>query len=235
MYYDLIHYFENNTLVLTLLAGSILVNILFLSRYFLKKKTINKDFIDFAKEKRCFIGVGGGGSNILSDIAILDADNIFIHINSDNNALRQKQSKYKILLTSDTKKDKWGCGGNTECGLNLIDDKVRQTLQEYTKEHETVYLMATLGGGVGSGSTPVLAKYLKEIGKKVIIYVTIPFSFEGKIRLSLATTTLKELEIYSKNLIVLENDNLLKSNKGIRESFQEMSQNIYKQITLRNK
>ena len=58
------------------------------------------------KSNKCFIGVGGGGSNILSDLSRLDSKHTYIHINSDNNALLQKQSKYKILLTSEAKDNK---------------------------------------------------------------------------------------------------------------------------------
>lgn len=144
--------------------------------------------------------------------------------------MRQKQSDYKILLTSDTKEDKWGCGGNTECGLNLIDDTVRKTIKEYTKHHETIYLMATLGGGVGSGSTPEIAKYLKSINKKVILHVTLPFTFEGKSRLSTAKNSLELLKPYSDEISVFENNDLLESKKGLRESFQLASNKIYSKI-----
>ena len=181
-------------------------------------------------QQKCFIGVGGGGSNILSDISNMDSRHTFIYINSDYNALVQKNSEYKILLTSEEKKDKWGCGGNTECGVSLIDEKVKKKLKEFTKEYETIYLIATLGGGVGSGSTPEIIKYLKTIGKKVIIYVTLPFKFEGKVRQRIANETLKALKNTSRHLVVLENDELLKSKKGMKEAFKLTSKSIYKQI-----
>lgn len=180
--------------------------------------------------KKCFIGVGGGGSNILHDISMINDNHTFIHINSDNNALRQKQSDYKILLTSDSKKDKWGCGGNTDCGLSLVDESVKETIKKFTENDDTVYLIATLGGGVGSGSTPEIAKYLKGINKKVITYTTLPFTFEGKVRLRIAHDSLKELELYSDKSIVIDNNRIAKSKKGLRESFKIISIDIYKQI-----
>ena len=180
--------------------------------------------------KKCLIGIGGGGSNILSDISHINNKHIFIHINSDYNALVQKQSDYKILLKSYAKKNKWGCGGNTSCGLNLVDEKVKETINKFAADYETVYLIATLGGGVGSGSTPEIANYLKTINKKVIMYVTLPFSFEGNSRLTTAQTSLIELKKYADQIIVLENNDLLKSNKGLRETFKSSSIDIYSRI-----
>ncbi|MDQ7060908.1 MAG: hypothetical protein Q9M43_07105 [Sulfurimonas sp.] len=180
--------------------------------------------------KKCFIGIGGGGSNILTDISHINNKHLFIHINSDYNALVQKQSDYKILLKSVAKKDKWGCGGNTSCGLNLVDEKVKETINQFAADYETVYLIATLGGGVGSGSTPEIANYLKTINKKIIIYVTLPFSFEGNSRLTTAQESLIELKKYADQIIVLENNDLLKSNKGLRETFKLSSIDIYSRI-----
>ena len=90
--------------------------------------------------------------------------------------------------------------------------------------------MATLGGGVGSGSTPEIAKYLKSINKKVILHVTLPFTFEGKSRLSTAKNSLELLKPYSDEISVFENNDLLESKKGLRESFQLASNKIYSKI-----
>ena len=204
-----------------------------------KKTGYFKNIIDYISlkmlmkkttSKKCFIGIGGGGSNILSDISHINNKHLFIYINSDYNALVQKQSDYKILLKSDAKKNKWGCGGNTSCGLNLVDDKVKETIEQFSKNYETVYLIATLGGGVGSGSTPEIANYLKTINKNVIMYVTLPFSFEGNSRLTTAQESLIDLKKYADQIIVLENNDLLKSNKGLRETFKSSSIDIYSRI-----
>lgn len=187
-------------------------------------------FTKNSKSKLCFIGSGGGGSNILTDFHQIDDKHKYIHINSDYNALVQKKSEYKILLTSEHKNDKWGCGGNTDCGLGLIDEKVKKTIKQYTEKHEIIYLIATLGGGVGSGSTPEIARYLKELNKKVMIYVTLPFEFEGKNRMTIAHDSLKLLRAHADKLIVFENNTLLQSKKGLRDTFKVMSNRVYSKI-----
>ena len=114
--------------------------------------------------------------------------------------------------------------------MSLIDEKVKEHIKQFTSDFETIYLIATLGGGVGSGSTPEIAKYLKKINKKVIAYTTLPFTFEGKVRLRIAQNSLKELEAYVDESNVIDNNRIAKSKKGLRKSFKIISTDIFNQI-----
>ncbi len=185
-------------------------------------------------DKLCFIGVGGGGANIIEDISKLDDKHTFIHINSDYHSLEQKTSKYKILLGWNEKAG-LGCGGKEQCGKSLIDDDVKSNLYKLTKDEKIVYLVSSLGGGVGSGATPEIVEYLKDLNKKVVVFATIPFSFEGKMRFSIAQNSLNKIKLYADNLIVLKNDDLINSSRnkslGIKESFKITSNNIYKKVS----
>lgn len=182
-------------------------------------------------DKFCIIGIGGGGTNIVNDISRLDGTHMFIHINSDYNSLMQKKSKHKILLGWE-KKAGLGCGGKAECGESLIDKDVKNELSELTRSMETVYVIASLGGGVGSGATPKIVEHLKSLNKKVIVFVTIPFSFEGNKRMTSAKKSMENILKHSDKLVVYNNDTLLHYSEGvgIKETFELISKVFYTMI-----
>jgi len=204
------------------------------------KKTLKKDIQESKKEKKisslkksCFIGIGGGGTNIIEDISKLDNKHIFISMNSDKQSLEQKKSKHKILLGWN-KNAGLGCGGKDTCGRNLITDDLKQSLEQLTKNINQIYVIATLGGGVGSGATPEIAEFLKSLDKQVVVFVTLPFNFEGKIRSNIAYKALEKIKLQTDGLIVLKNDDLINGYKnkslGIKDTFKMASASIYKKV-----
>lgn len=196
------------------------------------EKKLDKYYISCKLEKLCFIGIGGGGCNIVEDISHIDPWHDFIHINSDLQALQNKTSKKKILLSFE-KKEGLGCGGDAVCGTKLVDNASKKQLCQFTQEYKAVYIMVTLGGGVGSGATPEFIEYLKSLGKEVYVHVTMPFSFEGTTREDVANNALKNIKKVCSNVRVIKNDVLLKNNEGLgtRETFKLASELMYTQIT----
>lgn len=193
---------------------------------------LKKHYISCKLDTLCFIGIGGGGCNIVEDISHIDGWHKFIHINSDLQALQTKKSKNQILLGYN-KKNGLGCGGVAECGINIVDDISKKNLFNFTKAFDKVYVIATLGGGVGSGSTVEIIKYLNSIDKEISVFVTTPFRFEGKVRNSIAMNALKKIYDMSSDVVVLNNDDLIKENSselGIRETLKISSQIIYQKI-----
>ena len=184
-------------------------------------------------EKLCIIGVGGGGCNILEDITTIDPRHIFICINSDIQALQKKSIKNKILLQYD-KKQGIGCGGDAICGAMLIDDTIKKQLFKLVRDFKKVCIISTLGGGVGSGAITQVVKYLKSIKKDITVAITLPFTFEGKIRAKTANQTLKELQNLTKNIIVVKNDTYLENekikNNGTSDTFRYISKDIWIKI-----
>jgi cell division protein FtsZ len=197
------------------------------------EKKLDQFYISCKLETLCFIGIGGGGCNIVEDISQIDKWHKFIHINSDLQALQLKTSKDKILLGYN-KKEGLGCGGVAECGAQLINSSSKKQLFKSIKSFEKVYVIATLGGGVGSGATSGIVEYLNSLDKEVYVFVTMPFSFEGKTRKSVAQSALGSIQDVSSNVIIMNNDDLIKKNAeeelGTRETFKLSSQIIYKQI-----
>ena len=198
-----------------------------------KTETKQKNLGQYQLKELCFVGIGGGGCNIVEDISQIDPQHTFIHLNSDLQALQAKTSQHKILLGY---KDKGGlgCGGQTVCGTRLVNDSIREQLLNLTKSFDEVCVITTLGGGVGSGATAKIVEYLNTIGKKVFVAATIPFSFEGKKRYDTAQYSLKELQNINKDIIVVENDAVMHTCQsdrlGTKESFQYLSKDIYQGI-----
>ena len=183
--------------------------------------------------KGCFIGVGGGGCNIIEDMSKFDNRHNFIHVNSDFQALKLKTSKHKILLGFE-KKAGLGCGGKEKCGKSLIDESIKNQLYKFTKDEKLVHVVVTLGGGVGSGATPEIIEYLKTLDKEIVVFVTMPFKFEGKTRQSVAKNALSNIKSIADNVMILNNDDLIDKSKskslGVKETFKITSTLIYKRV-----
>ncbi len=182
--------------------------------------------------KTCFIGVGGGGCNIIQDMAEIDNRHKFIHLNSDSQALQLKTSKHKLLLGFD-KKAGLGCGGKAQCGKDLVNDDVKTKLLALTKDEKIVYVVATLGGGVGSGATPEIVEYLKTLDKEIVVFAIMPFTFEGKMKASVAVNSISKIRSSIENVVIIKNDDLILNcnpTSGNREIFKMTSNIIYKRI-----
>ena len=182
--------------------------------------------------KTCFVGVGGGGCNIIQDISKIDNRHKFIHVNSDLQALQLKTSRHKLLLGFDAKAG-LGCGGKEQCGKDLVNDDVKSQLLALTKDEKTVYVVSSLGGGVGSGATPEIVEYLKTLDKEIVVFAIMPFTFEGKMKTSVAGNAISRIKSSAENVVIINNDDLILNGNpaaGNREIFKMTSNIIYKRI-----
>ncbi len=173
------------------------------------------------------LGIGGGGCNILSDILKKDKKFKYLYINSDTKTLLHK----KNILT--LQNNDLGCGGDAECGKKLITSNVVYELSKTLPKDKKIFLLTTLGGGVGSGATISIAKLLKSLAFDFHIVVLLPFSFEGKKRMQTAQESLKKLQEITQNISIIENAKILRKiekKSSIRESFQMISDDVLKTI-----
>jgi cell division protein FtsZ len=174
------------------------------------------------QESKKIIGIGGGGSNI---VEYLTNQYESLIINSDKKALEQKKVKNKIHLE---KPDNLGCGSNEKCGFSLITEDVLNQIDNFINENLSITLIATLGGGVGSGSTKAIAEHLSN--KNIIVKCVLvkPFSWEGSKKSNRANETiefLKQLENVS--IIEIENDELKSfEHLSMKESFNLLNNKI---------
>jgi len=184
------------------------------------------------------IGIGGAGANVLDRIALegmVDAE--LVSMNTDIRALTNAVSSRKVQLGAEITRG-LGAGGDPELGLEAARHE-EAVIREAVEGREMVFICAGLGGGTGSGAAPYVARIAQELGAFVVVFATLPFSFEGNRRVKQAQRALNELQKNSNALITFENDRmgqLALSKSGIQEAFatgdQVISQSVRAVTTL---
>ena len=182
-------------------------------------------------EKVKIIGVGGGGSAIVEYLSNKYPNRYdSIILNSDKKALTSKNVTNKIHLE---KSDDFGCGSNTLCGYNLINDSVIDKLKSFINTDKKVFIFATLGGGCGSGSVRALSQYLPMKDLDIQYLLTTPFTWEGLKRTNRANETIEFLKNNNTKTTIFSNDDLLKfGNMSIKDCFNKQDEEFHKIIGL---
>jgi len=153
------------------------------------------------------IGVGGGGGNAVNYMyqqGIHDVD--FIICNTDAKALQKSTVRNQIKLGKQT--EGLGAGNKPEVGRDAAMDSqeaIRSALDGNTR---MVFLTAGMGGGTGTGATPVIAQIAREMDILTVAIVTIPFRFEGTIRFRQALDGIRELRNHVDSLLIINNEKL---------------------------
>jgi len=155
------------------------------------------------------IGVGGSGSNTVSRMARFDIKGVeLIATNTDAQALHFARAEKKILIGNNITRG-LGTGMDVNLGKNAAEES-KQEILENLKGADMVFVTCGLGGGTGSGASPIIAEISKNLGILTVAVVTTPFSFEGEQRRKVAEDALKNLKGKVDSILVISNDNLLK-------------------------
>ncbi len=161
-----------------------------------------------AAAKIIVVGVGGGGNNAVNrmiDEQIAGVE--FIAINTDKQALQL--SKAPTLMQIGDKITKGlGAGARPEVGEKAAEESAEE-VSAALKGADMVFVTCGMGGGTGTGATPVVARIAKEQGALTVGVVTKPFRFESKTRMSNALAGIEKLKESVDTLIVIPNDKLL--------------------------
>lgn len=154
------------------------------------------------------IGVGGGGSNAVNRMVAAGVKGVeFFVVNTDVQSLNVSLADHKLQIGTKLTK---GLGGGAlpavgaEAAQESLDD-IRSALEGA----DMVFITAGMGGGTGTGASPVVAKIAKELGALTVAIVTRPFRFEGPVRNRQAEQGLEALRNEVDALIVIPNDRLL--------------------------
>jgi cell division protein FtsZ len=162
---------------------------------------------NFAKIR--VMGVGGGGTNALNSMisqsTIQGVD--FIAVNTDAQSLLLNQAATKMQIGEDLTKG-LGSGGNPEIGKQAAEESYEK-IKELLDGTDMLFLTAGMGGGTGTGATPVIARAAKEVGALTVAVVTKPFAFEGTRRMVTAEDGIEELKDKVDTLIVIPNQRIL--------------------------
>jgi cell division protein FtsZ len=153
-------------------------------------------------------GVGGGGGNAVMHMIeqnIQGAD--FISINTDKQALDNNISHQKLVL-GESITNGMGAGADPDIGrLAALEDRDR--LKELIKGADMVFIAAGMGGGTGTGASPIVAQLAKELGALTVAIVTKPFGLEGKRKMKLAEEGIIQMVEEVDSLITIPNQKLL--------------------------
>src|ERR1700716_874089 len=167
------------------------------------------------------VGVGGAGSNVLDRIVLDGMEKAdLIAINTDVQSLTSSVAAHKVQLGRAATRGLGG-GGDPELGYQAAcesADEIRQALVDA----RIIFICTGLGGGTGSGAAPVVAQLAREAGSLVIVFATLPFSFEGKRRAAQAQDALSRLNEIANAVICFENDrmgDMVAPKAGIHQAF----------------
>ncbi len=153
------------------------------------------------------VGVGGGGCNTITRIAkmgIKSADTIAI--NTDMNHLKITEAKKRILIGKSITRG-LGAGGFADVAKKCAEMD-REKLAEAVSDAQLVFLCAGMGGGTGTGASPVVAELAKKEGAIVVGMVTTPFNLE-RARIEKAMWGLEELQKVCDTVVIVDNNRLL--------------------------
>ena len=154
------------------------------------------------------VGVGGSGKNAINHMIESKVRGVeFIAVNSDAQDLHRSLARRKIHVGKNLTRG-LGTGMDPELGKRAAEE-TRQEIQEALSGSDMVFITCGMGGGTGTGASPIIAKIAKEVGALVIAVVTKPFSFEGAQRKDTADRGLAELKKEVDAFIIIPNDKLL--------------------------
>lgn len=173
------------------------------------------------------VGVGGAGGNALNTMVtkLTDCQVEFIAANTDRQALTRSLASEKISLG----RTGLGAGARPEVGFQAAND-AREEIAEKLRGADMVFITAGMGGGTGTGASPVIAEVAQELGILTVAVVTKPFSFEGGKRMRNAELGLNQLKNRVHSLIVILNDKLeeeLGEDATMRECFEKADEVLF--------
>jgi len=168
---------------------------------------VKPDLKTFAKIK--VLGVGGGGNNAIN--SMIDSGQIkgveFVAINTDAQVLLACQAETKVQI-GDKLTRGLGSGADPKIGKEAALES-KEKLQELLFDSDMVFITCGMGGGTGTGATPIIAEVAKESGALTVSVVTKPFLFEGTRRMVTAEEGVENLQDKVDTLIVVPNQRLM--------------------------
>ena len=158
------------------------------------------------------IGIGGAGGNIINSMIDYNVSGVsFLNVNTDSQQLKHSKAEETLQLGPNCTQG-LGAGADPDVGKASAEEVVNE-IQEYLDDANMVFLTAGMGGGTGTGASPVVARVARDMGILIVGVVTKPFEMEGKVKMQRAEEGIRELQKYVDNLIVIPNQNIFHSAK----------------------
>ena len=154
------------------------------------------------------IGVGGGGNNAVKRMKLAGVKSAeFIAVNTDKQDLILSNAD-KLVQIGEKLTKGLGAGANPEIGKKAAEES-RDLIAEIVKDTDLLFITCGMGGGTGTGATPIIAEVAKEMGILTVAVVTRPFLFEGAKRADNAQKGINELKKHVDTLVVIPNEKLV--------------------------
>ncbi|MCD7917176.1 MAG: cell division protein FtsZ [Clostridiales bacterium] len=153
------------------------------------------------------VGIGGGGNNVVNRMVESGTQGVdFIAVNTDKQALDVSSATYKIQVGEKLTHGQ-GAGAKPEVGRKAAEES-RDKITDALKGTDMVFVACGMGGGTGTGGSPIVAEVARELGILTVGVVTKPFSFEGRPRMRAAEAGIEELRTKVDSLVIIPNDRL---------------------------
>jgi cell division protein FtsZ len=154
------------------------------------------------------VGVGGGGSNAVNRMIQAGVHSVeFVAVNTDAQALARSDARHRIRIGEKLTRG-LGAGGSAQVGQRAAEES-QELIYDLLRGADMVFVAAGMGGGTGTGASPVVASIARELGALTVGVVTKPFSFEGRKRMSAAEEGITNLRQRVNTLITIPNDKML--------------------------
>lgn len=179
------------------------------------------------KDKRVkVIGVGGNGCQMINYLSKIRVDNLYtIAIDTDVNTLIATNAHKRLLIGENLVKGQ-GTSGNFEIG-SISAEESSEEIRGVLSDSEIIFVIAGLGGGVGTGAGPIIASMAYDAGIITIGALSYPFNFEGKSRIRAAQIGIQKFTNGTNALIVVSNEDYLETNELSAKDTLETFKNIF--------
>ena len=175
------------------------------------------------------VGVGGGGGNAVTSMIDKRLQGVdFFAINTDMQALERNKAPNKIQIGKNLTRG-LGAGADPSIGQRAVEED-RDEIARSLAGSDMVFITAGMGGGTGTGGSPIVANIGRSVGALVVGIVTRPFTCEGKKRMAQADTGIEEMKKHVDTLIIIPNQKLLsivERNTPLQEAFDKANDVLY--------
>lgn len=185
------------------------------------------------KTKIKIVGIGGGAGNIISEIAPRLPKISFVAINTDLQALKEIDKRVSIFQIGQNLTNGLGTGMNVDLAATAALQE-KEKIKKIFSGYDLCILIASLGGGVGSGVSPIVASIAKTLGILTLGIFTLPFKFEGERKMNIAQESLLKLKSNLNAFIVLPNEKIFEvidKNTSLKGAFSAINKNLAESLT----
>ncbi|NPV02365.1 MAG: cell division protein FtsZ [Brevinematales bacterium] len=172
------------------------------------------------------VGIGGAGCNAVNRMIEEGIRNVdFIAVNTDKQVLQQSLAPVKLQIGMRSTRG-LGAGARPEVGEKAAQEDI-ELIKQHLEGADMVFITAGMGGGTGTGASPIFAKVAKELGALTVAVITIPFEYEGPKRHSVARQGIERLKENVDTMLIITNSRILKiidRKTPIKDAFRKIDE-----------